>query len=395
MHDRRLAADEDGGALFLADPQRLGHDIDAVHAAIALGVVDSQRLGLGVPLHAAGGAQGHHFLANVQAAVCVARHLDRIDPDVVTPGADDGNVGPGHGSHAVVGAAGNLHLRLVGEHRAVELILVRHRDVVQQLQRVDARILAAARTHAAARGAHVRARTTQVEADLREIIETRLQPGSRHAQQNDVAGGAVHVGQAAAMFVPDIAQLAQLLGVVKPTRRHVDAHRVELCHRRKFLRQVGVPPDHAAAVAANAHDAAMFPVPDAVNIGPFELTQQVFGRVVVFGRPLHLGDETGPGPLLELIEQRGFGRLAGDRLCGIPQGVLNLIEQRGFRWWQFRLFCHECLLGIDTEMWGCGRRLHESDAGRGNPCGCPSATRRHPHPHTSTLTGWSGTTSRR
>ena len=95
------------------------------------------------------------------------------------------------------------------------------------------------------------------------------------AQEDDVAGGAVHVQEAAAVLIPDVAEFPQGLGGVKPAGGLVDAHGVEMLHAGEFIRQVGVTADDAGAVTQDADDAAMLPVGDLVLIRPFQLPQQV------------------------------------------------------------------------------------------------------------------------
>ena len=49
-------------------------------------------------------------------------HLVLVDLHVVAPGADDGEVGAMDGVDAIVGAAGELELELVGQRRAMHLV---------------------------------------------------------------------------------------------------------------------------------------------------------------------------------------------------------------------------------------------------------------------------------
>ena len=43
----------------------------------------------------------------------------------------------------------------------------------------------------------------------RQIVKTVLEVIRRGTQEDDIAGGAVHVGEAAAVFVPDVAEIAR------------------------------------------------------------------------------------------------------------------------------------------------------------------------------------------
>jgi hypothetical protein len=148
----------------------------------------------------------------------------------------------------------------------VQLVLIFHGDAVEQVQRVDAGVLAAAGAHAAAWRAHVAARPTQVEADFGQVVEAGLEVVGGRAQQDDVAGSAVHIGQPAAVLIPHVTQLAQLVGGVEPTGRHGHPKGMELGHRRKFIGQVRVAADHPAAIALDADDTTVLPVADSVLV---------------------------------------------------------------------------------------------------------------------------------
>ena len=64
-HDGGLAADQDGGAFFLARSQGLRHQIDAVHAAGAVLIVDFQFFS--VPYHALRRAEVADLLLDIEA----------------------------------------------------------------------------------------------------------------------------------------------------------------------------------------------------------------------------------------------------------------------------------------------------------------------------------------
>ena len=240
------------------------------------------------------------------AALGVLGHGGLVDLDVVLPGADHRAVGAGDGGHAVVAAAGELELVLVGESRPVQLVLEVHGDVVAGVHGVVAGPLAARLAAAAAGGAHVRAGAAQVEAELGELGEDGLERLGAAAQQYHVAGGAVEVGDSRAVLVPDVADLAQDVRGVEPSRGLVDAEGVEMGHVGELLGQVVVAADDPAAVTHHAHDAAVLPVADFLLVGQFELLQEVH----CFGPPLcsHLDvlHEARPRPALQLVQQRGF-----------------------------------------------------------------------------------------
>jgi hypothetical protein len=137
VEDRGLGADQHGAAAVVTDVQGAGHDVDAVHAAGALTVVD-QQLAVFIP-HAMGRAEVADFFVDVECtpvtsavgaavggefAADVAGNSFLVDFDVVFPGSDEGDVRAGDGGHAAVGAAVELEFELVGEGRAVKLVLV-------------------------------------------------------------------------------------------------------------------------------------------------------------------------------------------------------------------------------------------------------------------------------
>src|SRR3990172_6741073 len=132
----------------------------------------------------------------------------------------------------------------------------------------------------------------------------RLQPFRLGSQEDDVAGGTVHVGEPGAMAIPDVAQVAQRLGGVEPAGGLVDAAGVELGHVGELGGQVRVAPDDTAAVAHDAYQAAVLPVADMLLVGPLEHAQEVLDHGAA-GFVLDLLDEAGPRPLLEVVEKRG------------------------------------------------------------------------------------------
>ena len=119
----------------------------------------------------------------------------------------------------------------------MQFVLVVHGHVVAQLHGVVARPLAARHAHAAGGCAQVGTGPAQIEAGVRQILEGGLELVGGGAQQNDVAGRAVHVGQAGPVLFPDVADRAQRVAGVEPSGGMVDAHGVEVGDFRELLRE--------------------------------------------------------------------------------------------------------------------------------------------------------------
>jgi len=264
-----------------------------VHAAHAVGGLDG-KLGA-VPLHALGGAQIHDFLLDVELAPVatgvsagvggefaahVALHGVLVDLDVVLPGTDNGKVGTRHGAHAAVGATVELELELVGEGGTVQFVLIVHGQLVAHVLRVVAGIFTARLAKAGFRRTQVGAGTTQVDVHLvGQFVEDFFQLGGLGAEQHDVAGGAVHVGQTGTTQIPNIAQVAQELAVVVLAGRLGHTHGVEVRHAGEHFGLVAVTADNAAAVTEHTHDAAVLPVCFHFVVGKLKHTQKVFRAV--------------------------------------------------------------------------------------------------------------------
>ncbi len=301
-----------------------------MHAAVAFLGVDLE--GLTLHPHAPGGAQADHFLLDVEFAPiaahvrpAVGRDLATdvalngflIDADVVAPGADEGHVGPGDGGDTAVRAAVELELELVGEGRAMQLVLVVIGHGEAQVLGVVAGVLAARSPDAVRGGAQVGAGTAEVLVVLvRELEEDLFELIRAGAQEDDVAGGAVHVSDAAAAQVPQVAKLAKVIGGVELAAGLVDTHGVEVGNPREQFRLVAVAADDAAAVPEHADDAAMLPVGRAVLEGQFQQAQQVVDDVhgdleidflgvfrALFRLRLQVGHEARPRPAFKLVQQ--------------------------------------------------------------------------------------------
>ena len=188
----------------------------------------------------------------------------------------------------------------------MQLVLPLVGDVGAHVQRVVASMLAVARADAGNGGTKVGTRTAEVDLFLRELVEGRLKLFGLAAQHNQVAAGAVNVGQARTVLFPNVANGAQLSGVVEETTRRVKTHGVELGQMRILVSQLAVAADDASAVALNADDAAVLPVTLLGFVGELELVQQVVGHLVLRSCGLDLLDEAGPRTLLEFVKQRSI-----------------------------------------------------------------------------------------
>lgn len=246
----------------------------------------------------------HQFVHAVLGEPLLRQGL--VGLDVVAPGADDGHVRALDGVHAVVRTAGELELELVGQGRAVHVVEEGVDDLAQPLAFVEAGLLAAGVADAGHRGAHGGAGAAEVEAQFVDLVEGLLHVLGGAALEHDVAGLAVEGDQAGAVFLPDVAELAQDVGVVVHAGRRHDAQGVELgrvLEDRLLLvvLDLGEARDDAAAVAEDA-DRAALPVALAGLVGVFEVAEQVDHDVLVLRQALDAGDETGPGARFQLVE---------------------------------------------------------------------------------------------
>ena len=135
-----------------------------------------------------------------------------IDLDVVAPGPDDRHVRAHHRAGAVVGAAGELELELVGEFRTVQLVDEFVGEEFRQPQGVVAAHLAAGRADAAAERAHAAAGAADIPALLHQGLAGGMGGLVVGAEQQDVAGHAVELQDAGAVLFADVAEFAQGLG---------------------------------------------------------------------------------------------------------------------------------------------------------------------------------------
>ena len=162
----------------------------------------------------------------------------------------------------------------------MQLVLVVHGQLIAHILRIVAGVLTAGLSEAGFRRAQIGTGTAEVHVHLvGQFVEDFFQLDGLGAQQHDVARGTVHVGQAGTAQIPDVAQVAQELGVIVFARGLGHTHGVEVGHAGELFGLVAVPADNAAAVTEHAHDAAVFPVGFLVVVGKLQHAQQVFGAV--------------------------------------------------------------------------------------------------------------------
>ena len=202
-----------------------------------------------------------------------------------------------------LGQAGYLDLEFVGKHGTVDLVLKAHGDVVADIETVDAGPFAASRSHAGAGCPQGGTGTAEIESGLRKIVETGLEMIRRRSQQNGVPGGAVHVGETAAVLVPDVAEVAQGVRLVEPSRRMIDPHGVEGLDVRKEIGTIRIAPDDTGAVALDADDTSMLPMADLIFIGKFQLAEKILCHGIFLGSLLHVLDKARPFSFFQFIQK--------------------------------------------------------------------------------------------
>ena len=228
-----------------------------------------------------GGAPGDDVVDQVLASLALDVGLDLllVHLHLVAPGADHGEVGPFDGVHAVVGAAGDLELELVGQRGPVNVVdeVVHQRAV--DLVLVGARLLAAGGPDARLRGAHTGTGAPQVEAVVVDVVEEVLGVLGVGADEHDVAGLAVEGDEPRPPLLPGVGELAQHVGGVVVAGRRLDPQGVELARGRELLADLGEAGDDATAVAVHA-DRAALPVPAPRLVRVLELAEEVVGDPV-------------------------------------------------------------------------------------------------------------------
>ena len=91
----------------------------------------------------------------------------------------------------------------------------------------------------------------------------------------------MEVGQAAAVFIPDLHQIAERARRIVETGGLVDANRVEVSDSGIFFRQIAIATNDTAAVTKDADDAAVLPVGYLVTIGTLKNIKQVLRSVAL------------------------------------------------------------------------------------------------------------------
>jgi len=177
-----------------------------------------------------------------------------------------------------------------------------HRQRIRQLQRIVTGPLATRRTHATTRRPDNRTRTAQIKTQLRQLRKRRLQFIRPSPQQNNITRRAVHIRQTRTAPLPNITNLTQHFRVIKPTRRHIHAHRMKMRHLRKILRQIRITTDHTSPVTQHTNNTAMLPVADAFIIRALQLPQQILRHLILLSRLFNLAHKTRPTALLQFIQ---------------------------------------------------------------------------------------------
>ena len=240
-------------------------------------------------------------------------HLGLVDLHIVLPGAQHGHVGALGGVGAVIGAAGELELHLIRQGGAMDVVgeVVDHRAM--GAQRVIASLLAAGLTDAACCGTHTGTGAAHVEAHLVQLVPGGLDLIGAAALEHDVARLAMQGDQARAMLFPDVAHLAQRLGVVEEARRRHDADGMEFRGFRELARHFGEARNDARAIAEHA-DRAALPIALAGLIAVFQLAQQAFhdggmGLAIHLRQTLQSADKAWPGAGFQLVQHGRGGHL--------------------------------------------------------------------------------------
>ena len=241
-------------------------------------------------------------------AADVFPHLFLVDLHVVAPGADHGEVGAMDRVHAIIAAARELELELVGQRRTMHFVQELVDDRAMRLHFVVAGHFAAGMADAAHRGAQRGAGAAEVETDFVEVVEGLLHVLGRAALEHDVAGLAVEGDQARAVLLPDVAHLAQQIGRVVVARRRLHAQRVEFFRGRVLARDLGKARNDAAAISEH-RDGAALPVSGLRLVGMLELAEQIVHHwrillVAGIAQSLQAGHEAWPRAAFEFVEQR-------------------------------------------------------------------------------------------
>ena len=309
---RTLAADEDGDATVITRMQRLRHDVQAVHAADTVLVVDFEGIVV-FQGQCIGRATRDDVVNDVLATLLrdVVLDLVLVDLHVVTPGTDDSKVSTLDGVLAVIRATRDLELELVRQGRTVNVV----GEVVDEqavcLLLVGAGHFATRCANAGHRGTDAGTGAAEVPAVVVDLVEEVLRVRGVGTDEHDVTGLAVECDQARTVLLPAVSQLAQHGGAVVVARRRLNAQRVEFFRLRECVADLGETRDDTATILIDG-DCSAFPVTLAGFVGVFQLTQEVAGYTidtlirVLVTQTLDTGDKARPWTAFQLVQHRSM-----------------------------------------------------------------------------------------
>ena len=202
----------------------------------------------------------------------------------------------------------------------MQFVLVVFGQLIAGVLRVVAGKFAAGLAEAGGRRTEVGTGAAEVVVHLvGQLVEHFFELGGGGAEEHDITGGAVHVGQAGTTEIPDVAELTEESGAVVLAGRLGHTHGVEVSHAGEHFRLVAVTADNAAAVTENADDAAVFPVGFLVVVAELKKAKKIFAavlrdlivKVVLVGLTalsllFDVGHNTRPGAGFELVQHGGL-----------------------------------------------------------------------------------------
>ena len=152
-----------------------------------------------------------------------------------------------------------------------------------------------------------------------QFVENFLELGSGGAEEHDITGGTVHVGQAGTAEIPEVAELTKEGGGVVLAGRLSHTHGVEVSHAGEHFGLVAVTADNAAAVTEDTDDAAVLPVGFLIVVAELEKAKQVFAAVLrdliveivlvgftALSLLFDVGHNARPGAGFELVQHGGL-----------------------------------------------------------------------------------------
>src|SRR5450759_3435832 len=99
-------------------------------------------------------------------------------------------------------------------------------------------------------------------------------------QQDDIPGGTMPVGEAAAPSLPQLAQLSQVFSLIIITGRLNDAEGMKIFCRRKLFRLVTVSTNNTTTIPKNTCDTTVFPVSLLLLIGEFQNIEEIITNLL-------------------------------------------------------------------------------------------------------------------